>query len=434
MKAALRSFRSAFTLIELLVVIAIIAILAAMLLPALASAREKARRSACMNNLNQMGKSLESYTSDYGAYFPSWPGWGVQRCSPTPHATGRTAAGVPLCSYSNGTTVHATGTNEFGLQSVYATYSTAQSDVTRGYTRIVGNNSAPYASYYRCIAFGNAQPDSGGKYPVVTGPMGLGNLLVGGYIPDCKTFYCPTADPLPTGEDPNAKPYYITGNLAGWKAAGGFDANTMISSNKWVRTSWSIGGVYCNYNYRDVPLIEQNPWCMVQDRGRDTNMATWLSGTKPKVYVAINEPNFRTQKDLGQRAFVVDTFDKGGSFDATGKDVTAITNTSPITTSGAVVGYGMKVHREGYNVLYGDWSVRWYGDAEQRIIWHLQGGTNLARASIGTHNMLGNNLYYSYNYNPFGYTHTEMQSNARTIGSGVLVWHYFDNAIGMDLN
>ena len=64
--------KSAFTLIELLVVIAIIAILAAMLLPALASAKERAKRTQCVNALRQLHLGNTIYATDNDDWFPVW--------------------------------------------------------------------------------------------------------------------------------------------------------------------------------------------------------------------------------------------------------------------------------------------------------------------------------------------------------------------------
>ncbi|MBI5386994.1 MAG: prepilin-type N-terminal cleavage/methylation domain-containing protein [Verrucomicrobia bacterium] len=106
--------RAGFTLIELLVVIAIIAVLAALLLPALAQAKEHAKRTACLNNNKQLATAMILFVDDNEASYPprmpnppAGPAYPCKPCRTTnwmdyaiPHLSG--VSNVFVCPSDNG--------------------------------------------------------------------------------------------------------------------------------------------------------------------------------------------------------------------------------------------------------------------------------------------------------------------------------------------
>jgi hypothetical protein len=242
------------------------------------------------------------------------------------------------------------------------------------------------------IAFG-LQPDGNVRLTngrLSTAPVNLGHLAFSGYVADTRSFYCPSGLSMPKY---NWAIAYSQGgqhlnNLNELQMLGPFNAKSLASGDyaAWYRskgwsdvaygTCWYMNygsypntstwaqkygavsgrkaksiGVMGHYQYRNASLVDYR-WS-----GGTTPYGMPLYWCRPRMRAYPGCATFKTDRQLAGRALVADDF---------AHTIKEYTETKP--------GQGTWMHKDGYNVLYGNGSVAWFGDSQLTLAWMDTGG------------------------------------------------------------
>jgi hypothetical protein len=428
-------------------------------LPALAAAREKARRASCLGNLRQISIGLESYCSHHNGYFPNWTAWGVRTFPHGIDDASFTGYCLPYDSYyySNPPvddgiyTDTETGLKiSEGMSCAYDSFYSRGSSALTDYRTIFAGS--PGVGWESDEGIGGWMADFQYRQDgqLFVGPVGLGYLLTGGYISDARVLYCPSSDGMPPSipeffeDNFTLNNQYRAGStftrVSELQALGGFDAHA-IMCGKWKSTllhllwhdspwnypsydymydsgSYAALAVLSHYNYRLMSSVMGCDLHNMRTDAANTTLGIRVAYTKPNRILFTSEddgsPVYKTQKDLAGRAIVTDSWAKA---------------TSQIAVE---AGDGYYAHRDGYNVLYGDWSAKWYGDPQQRFIWWPN--TKFTPWAPQWNKTGGNrSVICDYDNYPSYPNVSGASPCSYFLGGSILRWHLFDEAAGIDV-
>ena len=225
------------------------------------------------------------------------------------------------------------------------------------------------------------------------------------------------------------KPWDCADDVTDLKKAGGFDKRAMMYGD-W---SWlGAAQAYYRFGYNRVVLSHYAyrglPTATIGGTGTHAiypdlvDQEFRIHFTKPDRKVYPGEPIFKTQKQLAGRAIVSDSWGRSPY------------NADPAQGSGVEPGEGFYGHRDGYNILYGDWHAKWYGDAQGELTWWTP------RYFVGTElfDWTTRPDYYEV-YNLFANYLSDARASYRGVQHNfichgpIYLWHQFDASSGIDV-